>query len=132
MSPDGTRVAYNSWATITVDAINAGRPVAGFTPSNIWVLDITTGTANFISTQPANTTFTGAATDVAVMRSTPEWSPDGTLLTWTEILLPNYTRQLAIYDFNTQMTTIIVPNLPQPYVDAGNFAIAEVRGGIPD
>ena len=45
LSPDGQRVAYNSWATIAINAIAAGKPVVGTPPSNIWVMDINTADA---------------------------------------------------------------------------------------
>jgi hypothetical protein len=132
ISPDGTRVAYNSWAQVTIEAIGRGVPVTGIIPSNTWIWNLASGEALRIADQPENVIFTAEGSqDNAIMRSTPAWSPDGTRLGWTEIVLPDYTRQLVTYDFESHKASIIVPNLPLPYVDAGNFAIADIQWGGP-
>ena len=71
LSPNGQRIAYNSWAQITIDAIAAGKPVMGLIPSNIWVIDPVTGNANRVADQPPGATFNLAQTDYAIMRGTP-------------------------------------------------------------
>ncbi len=128
ISPDGTRVAYNSWALLAVEAINRGQTLMGFVPTNIWVWNLAKDTVINVADQPENATFTGENGD-AIMRSTPAWSPDGSALAWTEIVLPDYARRLVVYHFDSGQRAIIQPNLPVPYVDAGNFAIAQIEWG---
>ncbi len=132
LAPDGGRVAYNSWATITVNAIAAGQPVFGLTPSNIWVMDVATGDAERIADQPPDAVFVpdGTSNNV-IMRGTPEWSPDGNQVAWVELLAPEYRYRLVRYDFGTRSTSILVENLPYPFADGGFIPVHDVLWGPP-
>lgn len=130
LSPDGARVAYSSWATITVNAIAAGHPVLGLVASNIWVMDIATADAFRAADQPADARFfQSGVEDRVVMRGTPEWSPDGTRLAWVELLVPENRYQLVIYSFNTGATQVIVSGLPYPFADGGFVPVHDVMWG---
>jgi hypothetical protein len=129
LSPDGSRIAYNSWATITVNAIAAGKAVMGLIPSNIWVMDVATGSASRIADQPPDASFELAQVDHAIMRGTPAWSPDGTRLAWSELVTPEYRYQLVVYNFTTGTQAVIVSNLPAPFADGGFIPVHEVMWG---
>jgi len=130
LSPDGLRIAYNSWAQITVDAVTAGKPVIGLTPSNIELLDIASGAVSLVADQPAGASFMiDGVDDTAIMRGNPSWSPDGTKLVWSEVGLPDWAYRLVVYDLTTNTSTVIVPNLPSPYADAGWIPVHEVKWG---
>jgi len=131
LSPDGARVAYSSWAEITVNAVAAGKQAVGFTPSNIWVLDTATGSAFRPAEQPANASYQVAgAPDVGVMRGAPAWSPDGSKLAWSQYVSPEARWQLAVYDFNSGTVSVVVDNLPAPYADGGIIPLHEVMWGV--
>ena len=130
LSPDGRQVAYNSWATITVDAIAAEQPVFGFTPSNIWVMETATGNAFRAAEQPSGAVFfQDGVQDKVVMRGTPAWSPDGTQLVWAELVSPDYYYQLVVFDLNTQTSRILTTDVPYPYADGGYIPVHDVRWG---
>ncbi|SMB96923.1 TolB family protein [Deinococcus hopiensis] len=78
LSPDGRTVAY---ASVTEAAVRA-RGAQGnltWTPTNIWLLDLTAHRATRLTTQPP-----GERGDEGLIRSTPAWSPDGHFLAWTQ------------------------------------------------
>ncbi len=130
LSPNGQRVAYNSWATITIEAIAAGKPVMGLIPSTIWVMEPATGNAVRVADQPPDAVFWQEGTpDRVIMRGTPVWSPDGNRLAWSELVLPDSHYQLVVYDFASGQQTAIVTNLPFPFADAGFIPVHEVLWG---
>lgn len=127
MSPDGTRVAYNSWAQLVVDYLAANPGIAGFLPSNIWVINPATGDAQRVADQPADASFLQpGVTDRHTVRGTPEWSPDGSQLAWAELLIPDFTYQLVIHNFATGTQQVLVPQLPYPWADAGNVSMPTI------
>ena len=95
LSPDGSRIAYASVATIFVDAEKAGRaaahPVA--IPTSIWVMTIAAPhNASRVGDQPPDATIYDAKgkPDHYVVRSGPSWNPAGRGLAWTELeVAPN-------------------------------------------
>jgi hypothetical protein len=129
LSPNGQRIAYNSWAQITIDAIAAGKPVGGLIPSNIWVIDPVTGNANRVADQPPGATFNLAQTDYVIMRGTPVWSPDSNKLAWAELVSPDFVYRLVVYDFMTGTQSVIVSGLPFPFADGGFIPVHEVLWG---
>jgi LysM repeat protein len=122
LAPGGKLVAYNSIASVAVDYLKTGGGGAGMLPSNIWILETATNNAYRIADQPANATY-GTGNDNAIIRSTPSWSPDGTSIAWTELVFPGAVRRLAVYDFATKTSRIIVPTLPEPYQDGGYITV---------
>jgi hypothetical protein len=126
LSPNGTQVAYNSWATITVNAIAAGHPVLGPIPSNIWVMDTQTGSAFRAADQPADATYFVEGVDNNIIdRGTPAWSPDGSQLAWVELVMPGYTFRIVIFDMGTRTQRVLTENVPFPYGDAGVIPVHE-------
>lgn len=115
ISPDNTRIAYSSTATVAVEAIErVGGIGGGDLPSNIWVLEIDSGDAFRAADQPPDASlFTEGQPDKFTLRSEPAWSPDSTKLAWTEQLTDGSNR-LAIYTFSTGATAFT--NIPEaPY-----------------
>lgn len=105
VSPDGSKVAYHSYARVTVEAINrTGGFGGGKGPGNIWVIDTATGDGTRLIDQPADAAFlTDNGQDNAIVRSRPFWSPDGTKVGWTELKYPSGDAfpSLWVYDFTT-------------------------------
>ncbi|MDX2074967.1 MAG: hypothetical protein SFZ02_00930 [bacterium] len=131
MSPNGDWVAYKSWATITVDAINANAPMNPVEPpGNIWLIDPFTGDAIRIADQPADAVFGTASNDRFVARSNPVWSLDGTEIAWTEFIFPEYASQLVVYNIAAQTTRIAINGLPIGYEQSGPVDVVWGNFGI--
>lgn len=121
MSPNGDWVAYKSWATITVEAINNNAPMNPGEPAgNIWLLDPFTGDALRIADQPDGAVFADVnGNDNYIARSNPTWSPDGSEIAWTQFHVPSYTSELVIYNLANQTTRVVVSDLPVGYEQQG-------------
>ncbi len=117
ISPDGNWVAYNSEAEITVDAIQrSGGIGGGATPSNIWLMELATGEAFRVIDQPPDASlFIPGVPDKGVARSTPTWSPDGTMLAWTELTYPEGENRLGVYDLARGETRVMDLDIPEQY-----------------
>jgi len=121
MSPDGTRFAYLSVASVAVAFNrNAGRTAFDVEPPrNVWVWELAIDDAFRLADQPTTATadqygFVAGG----ILRRSLAWSPDGNQLAWVEIV-PDYRYQLVVYDFNTRILRVLPAEVPFPYADAG-------------
>ncbi len=115
LAPDGSQIAYMSYAQITADAITrSGGIGGGELPGNIWLLAPTTANAERVADQPPNASFfIQNVPDNATVRSKPVWSPGGDKLAWTEFTLPNnLVNQIVVYDIATKTATTLVKETP--------------------
>jgi hypothetical protein len=114
LSPDGTRLAYTAWASITQDAVKREGGIAGGAlPSDVWIYDLVTGTTLQVGGQPAGASFfTQGVPDKAVSHGSPAWSPDGKRLAWSELTYPDSKNSLAIYTPEVDSIKRVVENLP--------------------
>jgi hypothetical protein len=131
LSPDGTRVAYVSWAQPYIDFIQQNQISPPHSPpTNIWVYYLYTDESTRVAEQPATLRYdaTNGWQDM-IIRSDPSWSPDGNSLAWSEVVVPGFTYRLVTYDFRTGTSRIIVPNLRGTYQDVVISAIRVKWGG---
>src|SRR5579859_8237401 len=134
LSPNGRQVAYKSAAQIAVTAIKAKGGITGSDlPANIWLNDVPTNNATRVADQPSDASFmTQGTPGNYVLRSVPTWSPDGSALAWTELVVTansvNPAQQLWVYDLAQKQARIIVPDLP-PYANAPTALV--VKWGTP-
>jgi len=114
VSPDiaATYIAYRS---VSERHVNSGDIYAGDRPSNIWLLNKQDGSFRRIADHPAY---------LDTIRSTPDWSPDGTRLTWTELdITPGEfslsNARLVTYNINTNQKDIITTDFNIGHQDGG-------------
>jgi dipeptidyl aminopeptidase/acylaminoacyl peptidase len=121
LSPDGARIAYVSFAEITVDAIRRDSEVLARSPlpSNLWILDIATGNGTRAADEPPDAVFRGSTPENAFVRSKAAWSPDGKQLAWTETFYPGGKTQLTVYDVAALRARTIATDLPEQKTGAG-------------
>lgn len=132
ISPDGSRIAYNSAAEITVAAIEReGGIGGGATPSNIWLMERATGEAFRVIDQPPDASlFVSGVPDKGVSRSTPTWSPDGAMLAWTELTYPEGEHRLGVYDLASGQVRVMPLDIPEQYGVPTPLWVAWGGGGI--
>lgn len=126
LSPDGTRIAYRDVAEIGVQALQVTGGLASELPSDIVLQDLVTSVVTPLASQPPDATFNAGEPARAIVRSSPAWSPDSTMLAWTEDLTPEDTRQLVTYNLGTGEARILTANLP---LQAGFQQTLPVRWG---
>lgn len=118
LSPDGTRVAYVSTASIFVDWLKTGQGAGGFTPpGNIWILDLPSGQTFRVADQPTDAVWNGPTeSGKYIIRTAPVWSPDGQALAWGEFLsdlvpISNDDRmdtaQIVVYNLVSKTTRLL-------------------------
>ncbi|PYE55408.1 TolB family protein [Deinococcus yavapaiensis] len=107
LSPDGRTVAYASVAAGAAETFHTG-----WSPTNIWTLDLASRKAARLTAQP--TTSTPAE---GFIRSTPAWSPDGQFLAWTQKSTSSTatTHTVALYSLASG-TTRVTPTNALDYV----------------
>ncbi len=131
ISPDNTRIAYSSVATVAVEYLNE-LGIGGFgdgpMPTNIWVIDIATGDGFRAADQLPGASMTGNST--LIMRSTPAWSPDGAFLAWTEMRAPGLTYSLVIYSMQAGTSQSIPLATQDPFGIPTPLPVEWGRGGI--
>ncbi len=142
ISPDGTRVAYSSFATIFANWMKTLKGGTGGyqPPENLWILDLPSSQTFRIADQPPGAHWNGInLPGKYVLRTLPSWSPDGQHLAWTEILLdtPHTTNdlngssaQLIVWDSASQISRMIASGLPGAYASELNLYVKWGRPGI--
>ena len=137
LSPDGRLIAYKSTATIAVDALKrVGFIGGGDYPANIWVLDVTTNDAVRVADQPTGASFQmQTVPDKYIVRSDPEWSPDGKSLAWSELLVEPSSNaedphQIVIYNLAQKTWQVLTLDIPAQYGVPGALRIAWGNPGI--
>ncbi len=121
LSPDGQTIAYRVASPVGVEALGrlqaAGKIANLDLPGDIAVIDLASRQITTLAQQPADASlFVPGVPDKAVIRSTPQWSPDGKRLAWTEFDFPGGQPRLVIYDRASSALTTLVSNLPAPLV----------------
>jgi hypothetical protein len=115
MSPDGTQLAVTVRSPITIEAMNReGLYVATPGPTDIRIIDIATGQQTLIAEQPPDASYYAGENipNKAILRSDPQWSPDGTHLAWTEADTDLPDSRLVVADLSAQTQRTIVAQLP--------------------
>lgn len=80
LSPTNDFVVYRADSDAFADEIAAECPCGGGElPTDLMLIDLRTGDTTIIAGQPEDSTLS-----TGITRSTPIWSPDGTMLAWTE------------------------------------------------
>jgi dipeptidyl aminopeptidase/acylaminoacyl peptidase len=119
LSPDGRMVAYSSYARIYVTEQFGGQGRSGPPSTNIWIMDVRTGSARRVADQPAdNRTKDEGRVRPFITRSDPRWSPDGKFLIWMEQAEGTKTQEddqnehLILYRLSGSSTTEIYKQSP--------------------
>lgn len=141
LSPDARSAAYGSIASLVVDVIEREGGIGGGPlPNNIWVLDIASNDAYRAAEQPPDAAFLiPNIPDNIILRSDPVWSPDGSRLAWTELLLPEMRSQLVVFEVGSRSSRVIVgalppqgPGIPAPPVALWGRSGIVVKNYAPD
>lgn len=118
LSPDGTRIAYNTHSQISIEAVErTGGLGGGPLPADIMILDVGSLESTAAALQPDNVSFfVEGVPDSAILRSAPTWSPDGMYLAWGEVHYPSFaaeTNRIVVYNLSQGTSEILVTNLPE-------------------
>jgi len=111
-APEGMKFVYLRWSQITVDfmnqiiAENGNFSYYGEIPNDVVIYDFETGENIIIASQPADANPETLIN--SVRHSAPKWSPDGSMIAWTEFTSVTgednrlmYINKLMIYDLAT-------------------------------
>ena len=131
LSPDGNMIAYKAASPVglqALDRVQTSGFIANFDlPGDIYVLNIPMLQPALVAEQPDDASlFVEGVPDNAIVRSTPAWSPDSTMLAWTELSFGSESPRLVIFDFATRIQTIAADALP---VEIVSGSAPEVRWG---
>jgi len=113
-SPDGLRFVIVTRPKILQEAL-AQMGSLGDAPygMNLWLCDTTTNSVERILVQPnADSQFTGELPSSEKVQSRPSWSPDGTKLAWSQLVLQGEAQSVVIYDIATGTTEVTPVDLP--------------------
>jgi hypothetical protein len=115
-SPDSKTIAYSSVAELAIEVVRRFGNTTSTPPRNIWLWNLPSGQSARVADQPPASSFgSSSGTDNFARRSTPAWSPDGTMITWVEELVSqsasatSVQAQLIIYDMNLLSVRAAVP-----------------------
>lgn len=109
VSPIGDKLVYQSDSDLALKTQAAACPCNDKEwPSNLWIVDLSSGYQTLIAGQPDN----AQTVSDEVLRSHPFWSPDGNMIAWAE----SYQNDSVLVVFNliTQETKIVAHQLPVP------------------
>jgi hypothetical protein len=129
LSPTGMQVAYPVIDQIGIQALRVTGGLVSELPSNIVVHDLTSRVATTVASQPEGATFNAGEPAVAVVRSAPSWSPDGSAIAWTEDAAPQGTRSLVVYTLGGAAQTL-ASDLPLQAGFQQTLPVRWGRGGI--
>jgi hypothetical protein len=133
MSPDGTQLAVTVRSPITIEAMNReGLYVATPGPTDIRIIDIATGQQTLIAEQPPDASYYAGENipNKAILRSDPQWSPDGMYLAWTEADTDLLDSRLVVADLSAQTQRTIVAQLPDNCAEIASPGVKWGPGGL--
>ena len=114
MSPQGRFVAYSAISPVGIRVLESGFAGDAQFPTDIFIYDLQTNGITPAALQPSDVRFmSDSGSDNFVTRSRPAWSADGTLLAWSEMVIPGFAHRLIRYDTRTGTTTMLSV-LPEP------------------
>lgn len=116
LAPDGSRIAYCITPASVREAVRDGYGELASVVCDIEVYDVATGTRRLVAGQPENMTLVGAEIRHGISRAGLVWSPDSTLLAWTEQDYPaaeDGGRRLVIHDLARSTTRVLDEALPR-------------------
>lgn len=119
LAPDGSQIAFRGLAPDYAEFLDSGVIVGDAPPrTELWVMDLSDGQPERIQWQDEN----NPLTETLVMQSTPDYSPDGSLIAWTELHVTElWYYQLAVYDRESGEIVVSTLEFPEPH---GGFPIA--------
>ena len=104
ISPDGLNLIIVTRPRMVSEAIEEYGPFGGGeSPQNLWLCDLHLGMLQPLAMQPADASF--GAPDVPdnfIIRSNPQFSPDGASIGWLETRMDDEHPYLMIYDLATE------------------------------
>jgi hypothetical protein len=134
VSPAGDWFAYQQIpaAYVKQSTADEDRPA----PRDIYLTSLATARTMAVATQPKDASFASGRAHYT-LRSEPTWSPDGKLLTWTELTIDQAAgksldlqpESLVLYDVTTKMGHTLIPKLPAHRVVGQYPALSEVSLG---
>jgi hypothetical protein len=135
LSPDGNMVAYKAAAPVGLQALDRLQTegfIADFDlPGDIFMLNVSIQQTVLVAGQPSDASlFVEGVPDNTVVRSTPAWSPDGAMLTWTEFVFGSESPRLVVFEFATRTQMVIADVLPVEIVAGSAPDVRWGAGGI--
>jgi hypothetical protein len=135
LSHDGNMIAYKAAAPVglqVLDRVQTSGFIAEFDlPGDIYALNVSAQQTALVAGQPEGASlFVEGVQDNAIVRSTPVWSPDSTILAWTELGFGNDSTRLVVFDFAARTQSIIVDALPVEIVGGSAPDVKWGTGGI--
>jgi len=135
LSPDGNHLAYCITPPSVREVVMNGHSELADAVCDIEVFEMTTGVRLPVAGQPENMILDQARIRNGIDRAGLVWSPDGTMLAWTEQDYPatgEAARRVVRYDFAQGTTRVLDDDLPSLWMsdDGLPFQVAFGRSGI--